>query len=153
MTATLPHSALLLLHFLAAIAWIGGMFFAHFCLRPAAIETLQPPQRLPLLAATFRRFFRIVDVAVAVLLATGFAMLLPVGFARAPIGWHAMLALGLVMAGVFAYIRAALFPALRTHCAASAWPAAGQVIDRIRRLVGVNLVLGIGTVVAAVAAR
>jgi uncharacterized membrane protein len=42
---------LLLIHLLSVVAWIGGMAFAHFCLRPVAAEQLPPPQRLPLLAA------------------------------------------------------------------------------------------------------
>ena len=32
---------LLLLHLLSAIAWLGGMFFAYYCLRPAAAEVLK----------------------------------------------------------------------------------------------------------------
>ena len=47
---------LLFFHLSAAVAWIGGMFFAYFCLRPAAAETLQPPQRLPLWVEAFARF-------------------------------------------------------------------------------------------------
>jgi uncharacterized membrane protein len=48
---------LVLIHLLAVIVWIGGMFFAHVCLRPVAAAQLQPPQRLPLLAAILGRFF------------------------------------------------------------------------------------------------
>ncbi len=50
------YHALLLLHLLAVVAWVGGMFFAHFCLRPAAVEVLEPPARLPLMLAALRRF-------------------------------------------------------------------------------------------------
>ena len=42
---------LLLLHILAVVVWIGGMFFAHYCLRPAAAEKLSPEQRLAAAAA------------------------------------------------------------------------------------------------------
>ena len=73
--------SLLALHLLSAIVWIGGMFFAHFCMRPAAVETLQPPQRLPLMAAALGRFFRYVAVAVLVLLGTGVLLMLPIGLA------------------------------------------------------------------------
>ena len=31
------------LHLLAVVIWVGGMFFAHFMLRPSAIEKLEPP--------------------------------------------------------------------------------------------------------------
>lgn len=144
---------LIFLHLAGAIAWIGGMFFAHFCLRPAALEVLEPPKRLPLWAATFARFLPYMAIAVLAILATGFALLFQVGFRQAPVGWHAMLALGLVMAAVFAYIYLALFPRLRERCAAADWPAAAQVLNGIRRLVTLNLVLGVCTVAAAVSAR
>jgi len=147
------HSALVALHVLSAIVWVGGMFFAHFCLRPAAAETLEPPKRLPLMEATLRRFFAYVAAAVAVLLSTGFLLLAQVGFKAAPMGWHVMFGLGIVMALVFVYIWRVQFARFRAHCAASAWPAAGQVLNGIRLLVSVNLVLGVCTVVAAVTAR
>jgi uncharacterized membrane protein len=144
---------LLLLHLLSAMLWIGGMFFAYFCLRPAAAEVLQPPQRLPLWTATFARFLPYIAVAVALLLLTGLAMLLQVGFRNAPVGWNVMFALGLIMAALFVDVYSVLFPKLRTHCAGGSWPAAGQTLNRIRQLVAVNLVLGVGVVGAAVSAR
>lgn len=147
------RSTLVLLHVLAAVVWLGGMFFAHFCLRPAAIEALEPPKRLPLLEATFRRFFRYVSAAVFVLFATGLPLLLQVGFRQAPAGWHLMFTLGIVMAAVFTYIYASLYRQLRAHCAASAWPSAAQVVARIRVLVALNLALGVCAAVAAYSAR
>jgi uncharacterized membrane protein len=144
---------LLLLHLLGAIAWVGGMFFAYFCLRPAAAQVLGPGERLPLWAATFARFLPAMAVAVVVILATGLAMLLAVGFDAAPPGWHVMFALGTLMAAVFAHVYLRLFPQLRAHCAASAWAPAADVLNRIRRLVALNLVLGVVVVAAAVWAR
>lgn len=96
------RQALLLLHLLAAMAWMGGMFFAYFCLRPSAAEVLEPPKRLPLWLATLGRFLRYMSIAVLLILASGLGMLLPVGFQAAPAGWHLMFTLGLVMAGVYA---------------------------------------------------
>ncbi|NLF54132.1 MAG: hypothetical protein GX576_07010 [Thauera phenolivorans] len=144
---------LILLHLLGAFAWVGGMFFAYFCLRPAAAEVLEPAKRLPLWCAAFARFLPYVAVAVAVILATGFALFGAVGFAGAPPGWHAMLALGLLMTAVFGHIWLVRFPRLRAHCTASAWPEAARVLDGMRRLVAFNLVLGVATVVAAASAR
>lgn len=46
-----------LIHLLAAIVWVGGMFFAYMVLRPAAVEVLEPPARLRLWNVVFRRFF------------------------------------------------------------------------------------------------
>lgn len=147
------RQALLLLHLLAAMAWVGGMFFAYFCLRPSAVEVLEPPQRLLLWLATLERFLRYMSVAVLVVVVTGISMLLSVGFQAAPVGWHVMFAVGLVMAAVYAYIHANLLPRFRAHCGSSAWPAAAEVLNAIRRLVAVNLALGAVAVIAAVSAR
>jgi uncharacterized membrane protein len=142
-----------LLHLLGAIAWAGGMWFAYFCLRPAAAEILDPPKRLPLWVATFERFFRYIAAAVVVIVISGFTMLIQAGLRAAPVGWLVMTALGLVMTMVFSYVYLILFPKLRTHCVASAWPNAAIVMNDIRRLVAINLMLALGTVVAAVFAR
>ena len=144
------YHALLLLHLLAVVAWVGGMFFAHFCLRPAAVEELEPPARLPLMLAALRRFLGAMSVAVPLVVLTGLALFMPVGFGNAPVGWHVMLTLGLVMAGVYAFIHLVLLPRLRTYCAASAWPLAAQALNAIRRLVALNLALGVLAIAAVV---
>lgn len=147
------RNTLLLLHLLSAIAWLGGMFFAHFCLRPAAVEVLPPPQRLPLMMAALTRFLRAMAVAVPLVLASGFALLPPFGTTGTPPGWHVMLGIGLVMACVYVFIHARLLPTLRAHCAAQSWPQAAEALNRIRRLVMFNLTLGVVVVVAAASAR
>lgn len=141
---------LLLLHVAGIVIWIGGMFFAHFCLRPVAVLQLPPPQRLPLLAAVLGRFFAAVAVSVVAILASGFAMMAAVGFAAAPLHWHLMMGLGVVMAIIFGIIYAQLYPRLVAGVAAQTWPAAGAVMERIRRLVVTNLALGTATVIIAV---
>ncbi|MBL8481361.1 MAG: hypothetical protein JNJ60_04140, partial [Rhodocyclaceae bacterium] len=87
----------LFLHVASVVVWVGGMFFAYVCLRPVAAVQLAPPQRLPLWSAVFARFFPCVWVAVALLLASGFARLGSVGFAAAPRHWHVMMGIGIVM--------------------------------------------------------
>ena len=47
------YATLKLLHVLSIVVWVGGMVFAHFFLRPAAME-LPPPQRVPLLSGWHR---------------------------------------------------------------------------------------------------
>ena len=144
---------LIFLHFSSVIVWVGGMFFAYFCLRPAAVQVLEPPKRLTLWVATFDRFFRFTAYAVAAIVLSGFTMFFQIGFKFAPIGWHIMMTLGLLMTGVFAYVYAVLYPRLRLHCEASAWPAAAATLNRIRQWVGVNLLLSVCTVAAAVSTR
>jgi uncharacterized membrane protein len=140
---------MLVLHLLGAMLWVGGMFFAYFCLRPAAADVLQPPQRLPLWSATFARFLPLTAVAVVAILASGFILLLQVGFRNAPVAWHIMMTLGLVMAAVFVYVYAVAYPKLREACAAAAWPRAGEALGTIRQAVALNLLLGTATVIAA----
>ncbi len=149
----LAQPFLLFLHVAAVVVWVGGMFFAYVCLRPAAVESLDPPLRLTLWMGVFRRFFAWVWGAVGVILLSGLAMLLAVGFAAAPLHWHLMLATGLLMSGVFAYVATVPFAALRAAVAAADWKAGGAALGRIRQLVGFNLALGLLTVALATLGR
>lgn len=137
---------LIFLHIASIIVWVGGMFFAYFCLRPAAAKLLEPPQRLPLWAATFELFFRYTAIAVLLVLATGLTMFFQVGFKLAPVGWHIMLTLGLIMSAVFGHVYFALYPRLRRQCEAATWPAAAATLNSIRRMVAFNLLLALCTV-------
>jgi len=149
----MTHNPLLFLHLISVTIWVGGMFFAYFCLRPAAVEILEPPQRLPLWIATFKRFFKVTAVAVAVIVATGLIMLLQVGFKYAPIGWHIMLTTGLLMTATFIYVYAGLYPKLCKQCQASTWLEAGETLNKIRKMVGMNLALSVITIAAAAFSR
>ncbi|HEX6734046.1 MAG TPA: DUF4149 domain-containing protein [Azonexus sp.] len=139
-----------LLHLAGVIVWLGGMFFALFCLRPVAATQLPPPQRLPLMAAVLGRFFVAVLVAIVVILASGLGLMLPGGMAAAPVHWHLMLANGLLMALIFAVIYRHHHPRLQAAVTAADWPAAGAALNAIRQLVAVNLALGALTVATAV---
>ena len=46
-------------HVLAAVIWVGGMFFAVLVLRPSA-GALKPSDRLPLWGRVFGKFFPLV---------------------------------------------------------------------------------------------
>ena len=140
---------LLLLHLAGVIVWVGGMFFAHFCLRPAAAAQLPPPQRLPLLAAVLGRFFTTVAASIVAIMASGFALIGATGFGLAPIHWHAMSGIGLLMAVIFGVIYFLHYPRLKADVAAQDWPAAGAAMNRIRLLVATNLLLGALTVLVA----
>lgn len=143
------RATLLLLHLAGVIIWVGGMFFAHFCLRPVAATQLPPPQRLPFLAAVLGRFFRVVAVAVVVILGSGFARMATTGFAQAPLHWHMMSGLGLLMAVIFAVIYLLHYPRLKAAVTTSDWPVAGAATNRIRLLVATNLALGVVTLLVA----
>ncbi len=140
------------LHLLSAIIWIGGMFFAYVALRPVAASQLEPAQRLPLWAATFARFFPWVWLAVVLLPASGYWMVLGKmgGFGAVGGHIHAMTALGSIMIALFIYMFFAHYRRLRRHVAGQDWPAAGQALAGIRKIVAINLALGL--IVATVAA-
>ena len=147
------YASLLFVHLASAVVWLGGMVFAHFALRPAAMQLLEPPARLPLMTLALGRFFRLVAVAVVAILLSGWLLIARVGLAQAPVGWHLMLAIGVLMALVFAFIYVRLYPALRAAVAAKQWAAGASVLNRIRGLVFVNLCLGFLAVAAAAYAR
>jgi uncharacterized membrane protein len=148
------HATLLLLHLLSAALWVGGMAAMHFAVRPAAVQTLEPPQRLPFMAAALGRFFAAVNIAVAVLLASGLILLLQRGgFGAAHWSVHAMVGIGLAMVAVYAHIRLGLYPRLQQAVAAREWPQAARPLDAIRRRVALNLALGTLVFVLAIVGR
>ncbi len=138
-----------LIHILGVIVWVGGMFFAHVCLRPVAAEQLAPPQRLPLLAAILGRFFNAVTIAVIAIVATGLWRFAEVGGGAVPWRWHAMAGIGSVMIVIYALILLRWYPRLKAAVAAQNWPAGGAAMNVIRPLVLVNLILGMVTVIIA----
>lgn len=151
MTAFAPVYAL---HVLAALVWVGGMFFAWMILRPAAVAALDAPARLKLWAEVFRRFFVWVWVAVLALPVTGIGMLQLSfnGVAGAPRYVQVMMGLYVAMLALFLRVQALQLPELRRAIEASDWPAGGAALGHIRRTVGGNLLLGLA-LVAIVAAR
>ena len=56
-----------MLHALAAVVWVGGMFFARLVLAPAA-ASLEPGPRLTLWSRVLGRFFPWVFAAIILLL-------------------------------------------------------------------------------------
>ncbi len=143
------------LHLLAAVTWVGGMLVMLLAVRPAAVELLEPPLRLPLLCSALSRFFVWVWLAIVVLLATGLWMLFMVfgGFAHAGIHIHTMLMLYLVMSALFIYLYFVPFSALKQALAAKQFAVAGPLMGRIRQIVMINASLGVTTVVVASAGR
>lgn len=136
---------LLALHLLGAVLWVGGMGFALFVLRPAAHEVLEAPQRLPLMQSVFRRFFMIVWHAMPIVLLTGWALffLWHGGFSGARWNLHLMHLLGLIMGFIFLALFFGPWAAMRRAMAANDRPGAARALDSIRKLVLMNLILGL----------
>jgi uncharacterized membrane protein len=143
------------LHLLAVVIWVGGMFFAWMALRPVAAALLEPPLRMPLWSRTFARFFPWVWAAVILLPATGYWMIFNVfgGFQALALYIHVMQAAGWLMVAIFLHVYFAPYRRLKAAVAAGDYAAAGQALGQIRRLIGVNLLIGLGLVVVASAGR
>ena len=145
----------LLLHVLAAVVWVGGMFFAYVALRPVAVSQLEPPLRLALWAGVFSKFFPWVFVAIAILLITGFWIILSFygGFAGVGLHVHLMLWAGLLMMLIFMHIFFAPFKRLKLAVAAEDWAAGAKKLAQVRLLIEINLVLGLCVVAVASGGR
>ena len=137
----------LALHVLCAVIWVGGMFFAYVVLRPS-LSVLEPIQRIALHTQVFRRFFLVVWHVMPLILLSGYAMALGQygGFAHLAWNVNAMQLIGLIMSAVFVVI--VFGPYARFRRTTDRATAAAS-IDRIRQLIGINLVLGVITVVVA----
>lgn len=136
------HYLMLFLHIAGVTVWVGGMFFAYVCLRPVAASQFEPPARLTLWRGVFARFFPAVWVAVLAILGSGLAMMLAVGMKAAPIYWHLMFGIGLVMMLVFMHVFFAPWRRLQRAVDAADWPAGGAALGQIRKLVALNTTLG-----------
>ncbi|MBU1425256.1 MAG: CopD family protein [Gammaproteobacteria bacterium] len=140
-----------LIHLLAVLIWVGGMFFAYMVLRPAAVDVLQPPERLRLWGNAFRRFFNWVWGAIGIILVSGFYMIyLFGGMAHVQMYVHVMMLLGLVMVVVYCYVFFACYVPFTLHVAKEHWKEAGAILGKIRKLVALNLTLGLITASIAV---
>lgn len=128
-------------HVLAAIVWLGGVSFMLFALRPAAL-VLPPPQRLPLIAQVLRRFFWLVWSSIGILLVTGLMMLQGLGMKNAPLGWHLMLGIGLLMFAIFGHLYFGPFRRLQQAVVVADWPEGAKRVGQIATLAALNLVLG-----------
>ena len=143
------------LHLLAAVIWVGGMFFAYMALRPVAASLLEPAQRLPLWSQTFGRFFPWVWGAVILLLATGLWMVISVlgGFGQVGFYIHLMAGLGILMMLLFMHVFFAPYRRLKQALAANDMPEAGRRLAQIRVMIAINLTLGLIVTIIGVAGK
>lgn len=143
------------LHLLAVVVWVGGMFFAYMALRPVAATLLEPSLRLPLWSRTFARFFPWVWASIILLPVTGYWMILNVfgGFANLAVYIHIMQVIGIVMTLIFLHVYFAPYRRLRQAVSAGDFAAGGKQLGIIRKLIGINLILGMALIVVASSGR
>lgn len=140
------------IHLLAVVIWVGGMFFAHIILRPSAMEKLQPPERLSLWLAVFKRFFFWVWIAVISILVSGYWIIYDVFGGLFGLQVHyvqIMHVTGLLMSIIYAYIFFVPYQALKVVVANKNFPEGGKLMNTIRQLVTTNLILGLLTTIIA----
>jgi uncharacterized membrane protein len=145
---------LISLHVLAAVIWVGGMFFAYMVLRPSA-GPLETAPRLQLWSRVFGRFFPWVWASIVVLLGTGYTMLFLQfgGFAGAPPHINIMQATGILMMLLFLHLYFAPWRRFSRAVGAGEFEQAGATLRQIRMIVAINLVLGLITVAVGAGGR
>ncbi|HHZ88556.1 MAG TPA: hypothetical protein EYN73_03545 [Chromatiaceae bacterium] len=148
-------SIAILFHIVAAVIWVGGMFFAYMALRPVAASQLEPPQRLALWVGVFGKFFPWVWVSILTLLVSGYTMALQMygGVTQFPLYINLMQGIGIVMILIFGHIFFAGYKPMAQLVKAEAFADAAQKLNRIRQLVGLNLILGLAVVAIASSGR
>jgi uncharacterized membrane protein len=144
----------LTLHLLAATLWVGGLFFAFACLRPATAD-LDAAHRVRLWADALALFSRWTWVAIVVLLATGFWIIFSFmgGMKGAGPHVHLMLGLGLLMMLLSAHLQFAPLRRLRRAVDGGHWADAGKALGQVRAFIAVNLVLGLAVMAVGVGGR
>ena len=138
----------LTLHILGAVVWVGGMFAAYLCLRPAA-AALEGPQRLLLWRNFFAKFFIWVWVSILLLLGSGYWMMATTfgGFKGAPLYINLMQGLGIVMVLLFVGLFHGPWLKFKRAVDAKDWPAAAGHIGLIAKIIQINLPLGLIVVI------
>jgi len=143
-----------LLHVLAAVIWVGGMFFAYVALRPA-LGTVEAPVRLKIWNQVFSRFFVWVWAAIILLLATGYTQVIWDfgGFNAAGLHVQIMHGTGLLMMAIFVYFFFGPYRRYQLQVTAETWEEAGKTLAHIRRIIATNLSLGLITVAIGASGR
>jgi uncharacterized membrane protein len=145
---------LIAIHILAAVVWVGGMFFAYLVLRPAA-GALESGARLQLWHRVFGRFFPWVWTSIILLLASGLGMIFLYfgGFASAGRYVHVMVGIGTIMVLVFLYLFFAPWHRFAGAVDSGHLLEAAKHLGQIRKMVAVNLALGLITIVVGASGR
>jgi uncharacterized membrane protein len=145
---------LVTLHVLAAVVWVGGMFFAYMVLRQS-VGPLEPAVRLALWHRIFCRFFPWVWASIVLLLVSGYGMMFLYfgGFAGAPLHIHVMQGTGILMMLLFLHLFFGPWRRFGQAVEREAFPEAAKELDQIRRIVATNLVLGLLTVIVGASGR
>lgn len=134
------------LHTMAAVIWVGGMFFAHTALRPA-LAASDPALRLEVWRRVLPRFFAWVWLSILTLLVTGYGVIVYGygGFAGLAPHINIMQGIGLLMMLLYAALYFRPYAAFRRALDTGNNMAATAALGRIRQIISINLPLGLIT--------
>lgn len=131
------------MHLLAAVIWVGGMFFAYMAMRPAA-QFLDPAMQLTLWSNTFKRFFPWVWLSIITILISGFWLIaLSGGMGAVGTHIHIMLLLGIIMMLIFMHVFFAPYKKLIHSVESKDWKTGTMALGQIRFLIFINLTIGL----------
>ena len=142
------------LHTVAAIVWVGGMFFAVLVLRPSA-GLLEVGDRLALWGRVFARFFPWVWASIVLLLASGYWIIFAGkgGFTDLPLYLHIMQGIGWLMVLVYLHLWFAPYAVFKNAIARAEWPVAAANLNKIRVAVITNTGLGLLNAIVGASGR
>jgi len=131
------------LHLLAALIWVGGMFFAYMAMRPAS-QFLEPAMQLTLWSNTLKHFFPWVWFSIISILVSGF-WLIAVSGGMGDVGSHVhvMLLLGIIMILMFMHVFFAPYKKLTHSVESKDWETGTRALAQIRFLIFINLSIGL----------
>lgn len=132
------------LHALAALFWVGGIFFAYRVLRPAAM-LLEPTNRIQLWQKVFRQFFGWVWAFIAIIVVSGYGLLHTkfAGVETLPLYLQLMMGIGWLMIVLFGWLFFGPFAKFKIRIAQCELAEAGQIMNnQMRPLIAINLMLG-----------
>ena len=131
------------LHLLAALIWVGGMFFAYMAMRPAS-QFLEPAMQLTLWSNTLKHFFPWVWFSIISILVSGF-WLIAVSGGMGDVGSHVhvMLLLGIIMILMFMHVFFSPYKKLTRSVESKDWETGTRALAQIRFLMFINLTIGL----------
>ena len=146
------YSLAISLHVIFAAVWVGGMFFAYMALRPVAARLLEPGPRLTLWVRSLNRFFIWVWLAIIIIPFSGYWMIFSFYSGFAGVAWnvHVMQLLGIIMILLFLHVFFAPFKRLKKAVSKEDYQEGAENLAQIRKFVGINLLLGLLTIITAV---
>lgn len=133
------------LHAIAAMFWVGGIFFAYRVLRPTAMM-LEPTERVQLWEKVFRRFFVWVWGFIGLVVISGYWLILKDlgGLEQTPLYLQIMSGIGWLMIGIFAWLFFGPFAKFKIRIAQYELAEAARIMNQqMRPLIAVNLMLGV----------